>query len=173
MPNAKNQNIVEEIKGKIAKAKSVVLTDYIGLTAGQANELRAKMKENNAEVLVAKNTLIKVALKEQNLSDPKADEDLNGPTAAIFSFGDPIAPIKALFEFAKKVELPKVKSAFIEGAYNNAQQVEIIKDLPSKEQLLGQVVGGLKSPLSGFVGVLGGVQRKFVYALNAIADKKK
>jgi large subunit ribosomal protein L10 len=171
MPNQENKDIVKNLKEKISKAKSITFADYLGLTAGQANDLRAKLKEADAEVVVAKNTLLKVALKDEKVET--ADAELKGPTAAIFAFSDPIAPIKAVYEFTKKVEFPKVKFAIIEGLFTSGSQVEIIKDLPSKEQLLGQVVGGLKSPLSGFVNVLGGVQRKFVYALNAIADKKK
>lgn len=173
MPNKENTDIVKSLKDKVSRSKSVIFTDYLGLSAQAVNELRARMKEADAEVVVAKNTLIKVALKDEKMDISQVENDLEGPTAAIFSFTDPISPIKALYEFAKKFELPRIKSAFIEGAYNTSSQVEIIKDLPSREQLLGQVVGGLKSPLSGFVGVLGGVQRKFVYALNAIAEKKK
>jgi len=91
---------------------------------------------------------------------------------AVLSFEDAISSIKTIFEFARKLELPKIKSALIEGVYADSARVEEIKNIPSKEVLLSQVVGNLKSPLSGFVNVLGGVHKKFVYALGAVAKKK-
>ena len=111
-------------------------------------------------------------MKESNLDVKSAENDLEGPTAAIFSYKDAISPLKALFEFAKKFELPKIKSAFINGIYNNAKDVEIISRLPSRTQLLGQVVGTFKAPLSGLVYVLSGSQKKLVYSISAIAKKK-
>lgn len=167
-----NKLTVQSLKEKVLKAKSITFTDYKGLDAQAVNQLRTKMKESDAEFVVAKNTLLKVATKDIKNAD-KIEKDLEGPTAAIFGYADAITPIKIIYDFAKKLELPKVKSALIEGIYNTAEQVEVIKSLPSKEQLLAQIVGGLKSPLNGLVAVTSGVQRKFVYALSAIAQKKK
>lgn len=173
MPNEKNKQVVESIKDKVARAKAITFTNYLGISASDASSLRQKLKETDAEILVTKNTLLKVALKANNIEAKELDKDLEGPTAAVFSFGDPVTPIKALFDFAKKAQFPKIKSAIIEGIYTTAGQVEIIKDLPSKDQLIAQVVGTLKAPLSSFVGVMSGVQRKFVYAIKAVADKKQ
>lgn len=172
MPNEKNKQLVQDLKDKLSKAKTVIFADYLGLSADKINELRSKMKENDTEVSVAKNTLVKIALKDNNLEDKSLEEDLKGPTATFFGYGDPISPIKALVEFAKDYELPKIKSALVDGVYTNASQVEVLSTLPSKEELLAKVVGGLKSPISGIVNTFGGVQRKFVYAINAIKDKK-
>jgi large subunit ribosomal protein L10 len=172
MPNKENKNAVHDLKEKIAKAKSIVFADYLGLKADEINELRSQLAKQDTEVEVSKNTLLKIALREQGHDDESLDKDLKGPTAAFFSYSDAIAPIKTIVEFAKNLELPKVKSAFVEGKYNNAQQVEVLSTLPSKEQLLAQVVGGLKSPITGFYGVMSGVQRKFVYALNAVKEQK-
>src|SRR3990167_8582642 len=122
MPNSKNTQTVKEIKEKVSKAKSIVFTDYKGLDANKANELRAKMLEEGVELTVAKNTLLNIALKEEKF---------------------------------------------------DAEKVKEISNLPSKDQLISQVVWGLKSPLSGFVNVLGGSQRKLVYALSALAKKKQ
>jgi large subunit ribosomal protein L10 len=173
MPNNINKEIVKRLKDKLSRAKSVVFTDYLGIKSGDANVLRQKMKENDAEMLVAKNTLLKVAISEQkNSAMTKAEKDLEGSTAAIISYSDPITPIKAFFDFTKGLEFPKVKSAVIEDAYFTADQVEVIKTIPTKEQLLTQLVIVSNSPLSGFANVLSGVQRKFVYAINAISKSK-
>jgi large subunit ribosomal protein L10 len=173
MPNEKNKQLVKTIKEKLEKAKSVTFTDYIGISADQANTLRQRVKDAGGEVLVAKNTLMKVAIDEhgeKSLSEAK--KDLNGPTMAIFGFTDPIAPIKAIFEFAKNIDLPKVKSAIIEGIYNSAEKVEVIRTIPSREELLSKIVRSMNSPILGFVTVLSGVQKKFVYAVNSLAKKR-
>ncbi len=173
MPKQKNKDTVQTIKEKLDKSKGVAIADYIGLSASDLNELRQTLKDNDAELAVTKNTLVKVALAEQKMSTKELENDLEGPTALIFAYKDPIKTIKVLFDFIKKMELPKIKSAIFEGMYSTAEEVQTISQLPSKEQLLAQVVGGLKSPLNGIVGALSGVQRKFVYTMSAIADQKK
>lgn len=179
MPKEKNINIVKEIKENLEKSKSVVFVDYLGLSAEEINEFRQKMKDNDAVVVVAKNTLIKKASEEisketkgEKEVKTEIENDLKGPTMAIFSFSDPIAPIKIIYEFAKKYELPKAKSALIEGVYKNAIEIEELKDIPSKEELMGRFVRSLGSPVSKLVFTLGGIQNKIVFAVNAIASKK-
>ncbi|MDC0449193.1 50S ribosomal protein L10 [bacterium] len=173
MPNQKNIQAVRDLKEKILKAKSITFAEYHGLDVNKLNDLRSKIKDDEAEMLVTKNTLLKIALDEAKIKGAKeAAQDLKGPTAVIFSYSDALAPLKTIFEFAKTLELPKVKSAFIEGVYNNTAQVAILSQLPSREELLTKVVITLNSPISGFVNVLGGTQRKVVYALSAIAEKR-
>jgi large subunit ribosomal protein L10 len=173
MPNEKNIKLVKELKEKIETAKSITFTDYVGISAEQANTLRQKVKDAGGEVYVSKNSLLKVAIDEhgdKNIIEAK--KDLKGPVMTIFGFTDSIAPIKAIFDFAKGIDLPKIKSAIIEGIYNSSDKVEVIRNIPSKEELLTRVVRGMNSPITGFVTVLGGVQRKFVFAVNAISKKK-
>ena len=175
MPNQKNIKKLKELKEKISKAKSLIFTTYTGLSANQMNTLKAKVSETNAEVTIAKNTLIKKALAEAPAVpiDPSvASPDLIGQTATIFIYEEPLGPIKALFEFIKETKLPEVKMGIINKVFTTAAQLEILSNLPSKEQLLTQILRGLKSPISGIVNVLEGPQRNFVYALKAISDKK-
>ena len=175
MPNKKNIDTVQMLKDKLSKAKSVIIADYQGLTATQINDLRSKMEEEGTEMSVQRNTLLKVALKEQNSLPEELSNELHGPVAAFISHTDAISPLKVLFEFSKgnDAELPKVKAGLIGGVYANAAQIKIYSELPSKEELIARAVGGLKSPLSGIVNVLGGTQRKLVYAFAAIASKKE
>ncbi len=172
MPNQKNTNTIEQLKEKVKKAKSITFVDYLGLKVNDINELRQQMTDQEAEPVIARNTLIKLALKEEGMESEAIDEQLKGPTAAIFSYKDPVAYLKPLYEFAKKLELPKVKFALIDGAYTDAERVETISMLPSREQLLTQIVVGLNAPLSGFVNVIGGSQRKLVTVLSRIAEDK-
>lgn len=173
MPNQKNKDIVKNIKEKVAKAKSITLTDYIGLNSNDVNELRHQLQENDSEMIVAKNTLIKNALEEEGIKDAdKLSEHLKGPTAAILSYKDAVSPLSTIYAFIKKLELPTVKAGLFDGIFTSSEQIEAISKLPSKEVLISQFIGVLKSPLNGTVQVFSGVQRKFVYAVKAIADKK-
>ena len=173
MPSDKNIKLVEELKEKLSKAKSVAFIDYLGLTADQVNKFRQQIKDSEADAVVAKNTLIKIAIEENKDNALKeAIDDLKGPTMVIFSYNDPISPIKAIFDFGAKLELPRVKSAVIDGKYNSENEVLVIKDIPSKEELYARVVGGLNSPISGFVMGLSGIKNKFVFAINDLANKK-
>jgi large subunit ribosomal protein L10 len=173
MPNQKNITTVKELREKIQNAKSVILADYLGLKADDINSLRREIKDEEAELTIAKNTLLKIALTEEGYDMTNATSDLEGPTAVVFSYKDPLSPIKKLAEFAKTLELPKVKSAFIEKIYNDGTKVKILSELPTRDELLTQVVGTMISPITGFANILGGVQRNFAYAVKAIADKKE
>lgn len=174
MPNNKNKELVESLKQKVKDSKSVVFTEYHGLDANKINELRQMVRDNGGEVSVAKNTLVKIALNENKLDDKNLETDLKGPTAVFFAYNDAVSLIKSLFDFAKKNEdLPAIKAGFFEGMYADVTKLKILSELPSKEQLLGQFVGTLKSPLAGIVNVLGGPQRKFVSVLSNIAKEKE
>jgi large subunit ribosomal protein L10 len=93
---------------------------------------------------------------------------------AVFSHEDPIAGIRILFDYAEQnEEKPVVKIGLVEGNITSASDLKLLSNLPSREQLLASVAGGLKTPLNKFVGVLGGVQRNFVFAIAAIAKQKE
>ncbi len=171
MPNEINKKMVAELSKKVADAKSIVFAEYHGLDANQISDLRKQLRESGGDMTVAKNTLVKLALKE-NGHNGEIEKELEGPVAAFFGNEDAIAPIKILAEFAKNFELPKIKVGLVDGRVATASEIDVLSKLPSREELLARVVGGLKSPLSGIVNVLGGSQRKIVTVLSAIADKK-
>lgn len=166
----KNEEIVAKLEEKLSRAKSVVLTDQSGLTVTQSNELKNKLRSVDAELLVAKNTLIKLASKKTGHDVP--EDILEGPTSALFAFGDEVSPIKELAAFAKTNEKPVIKAGFLGNSFLTAERVADLAKLPTKDVLRGKVVGGLYSPLYGMVGVLNANLRNLVYTLNAIADQK-
>jgi large subunit ribosomal protein L10 len=172
MPNQKNKDVVKNLREKVVKAKSIILTDFKGLSSNATNDFRAKMLEQQAEVTVAKNTLLKKAMEEEKVDIKAISEHLKGNTAAIFSYQDALAAIKPLVEFSKKFELPKIKAAIIDGIFTTGKQVETISQLPTKEQLLAQIVGTMNRHLP-VCYCLKGSQRKLVYAVKAIAEKKE
>lgn len=166
----KNEATVDLLVEKLNKANSVVLTDQSGLTVSLSSELKKKLKAVEAESLVAKNTLLKLAAQKTGHEIPT--EALEGPTAALFAYGEPISPLKELTTFAKTNEKPKIKVGFLGKDLLTAEKITALAKLPSKEVLRGQVVGGLYSPLYGMVGVLNANLRNLVYVLNQVAQKQ-
>lgn len=158
MPNNQKIQKVKDITQKVEKAGSITFFDYKSLSSNSLNDLRNKAKDVVGEVLVAKNTLVKIALG----SKKPQESDLQGQTGVLFSFGDSIAPIKILSDFSKKFEGLKIKGAFIDGTYFDSQKVIEIGQLPSRTDLLSRALGGFKGPISSFV-----------YALSAVAKKKE
>jgi large subunit ribosomal protein L10 len=118
-----------------------------------------------------KNTLLQRA--EAALGIAGLDPYLEGPTAIAISRDDPVAPAKALQEFIRQMRKLEVKGALVEGRVMNAEQVKSLADLPGKAQMRARVLGALQAPAAGLVGVLQGLQRNLVYALDQIRKQKE
>jgi large subunit ribosomal protein L10 len=164
MPSEKNVTTVNLLKTKIKDSKSIVMADASGLPVNLQRELRQAVKLAGGELLVVKNTLLKLALGTKEI--------LPGPTITLLAYEDEIAPIKALAEFAKAHDLPKIKAGFLAKDPLTREQVEALAKLPTKIELLAQTVGTLKAPINGFVNVLSGNIRKLVYVLTDLKSKK-
>lgn len=160
MPSAKNIAIVNLLKTKADQAKSIVFADASGLTVNLQRELRQKVKLAGGELIVAKITLLKLALGIKDI--------LPGPTMTLFAYDDEIAPIKALAEFARDHDLPTIKAGWLARDPLTKAQVEELAKLPTKVELLAKTVGTLQAPISGLVNVLQGNLRKLVYVLKAV-----
>ena len=164
MPSAKileqKEKLVSELAEKMKNASSGVLVDYKGINVEDDTKLRADMRKNNVDYKVIKNTLIRFAAKEAGLEG--LDAVLEGTTALAISADDVIAPAKVVAEYAKKDEnIYNIKAGFIDGKVVSVEEIMQIANLPSKEILLGRLVGGLQGPIFGLALVL-----------KAIADKK-
>lgn len=171
MPTKQKVESVAELTKHMQEAKAVVFTDYRGLSVSQIEDLRGKLAEHDAVLTVTKNSLMNLAANEA--AKPVEAEVLQGPTATLFAYGDEVAPLKALVEFAKEAELPKVKAGFLGTTTLTAAQVNALAALPSRDMLIAKTVGTIKAPLSGLVNVLQGNTRGLVYALAAIRDQKQ
>ncbi|MCC6936498.1 MAG: 50S ribosomal protein L10, partial [Thermomicrobiales bacterium] len=128
-----------------------------------------QLREHNAEVRVAKNTLTRIAARQHDME--ALEPELVGPTAIVTAFDDPVQPAKVLSEFARSSRILQIKSAMLEGQLIGADQVEALASLPSREVLVAKVVGGLSSPLYGIVGVLAAPMRSLMYVLQARAEQ--
>lgn len=173
MPSQKNQTIVAEIKSDLERAKSIVLANYSGLDVASQSELRAKVAEAGGSVRVLRNRLFKVAIKEKLGEVSESLEGaLNDQTAFLFSFDDAVAAIKALYQFADSHEKLEVKVGILDGKVLDRAQVDALSKLPSKKELIGQLIARINGPVYGLVNVIQGPARGLVYALKAIGDQK-
>ena len=161
---------VEEFKADMESNSIAIVTQYQGITVAQVTDLRAKLRGQNVKFKVYKNTLAQRALDELGLGD--AAKYMEGPTAWAFS-NDPVAPAKVLKEFAKDVQKVAMRGGVLDGKAVSAQQLDELASLPSRDQLLGMLVGTLAMPLRNFVGVLSAVPRNMVNVLDAVRKQKE
>jgi len=161
----KSQKIftVDNLKEKLKQAKALVLTDYHGLKVGQINQLRQEIKKEGGEYEVVKNTLLRKA--SQNGEWRMENEQLNGPTAALWIYKDDLTPLKILDSFIKKNELPRVKFGFWGQDLLDEDKFKELANLPSLEELKVKLVSFLKSPLYRLTTNLNGNVMKLLYLL--------
>ena len=158
MPNAKvlseKQAIVEQLTERFKNASAGILVDYQGITVAEDTKLRRELSENAVEYSVIKNTLTRFAIANVGLED--LDPVLKGSTSMATSQGDPIAPIRIISEYSKKMgDRFTVKAAFMEGKILNAQEIKEIAELPSKDVLYAKVLGTMLAPITSLAVVLG------------------
>ncbi|MDK2896127.1 MAG: large subunit ribosomal protein [Candidatus Atribacteria bacterium] len=171
MERSDKLKLVEEIKDKLGKSRAVFLVNYQGINVANMNQLRKEVKKAEGEVKVVKNTLARIALDETQI--PRDDQILRGQNAFAFSYLDPVEVAKVLDQFKKKTSQLEIKGGWLGGRLVPVGELERLATLPSREVLLGQVVGGIAAPISGLVGVLQGLLRNLVWTLKAIEKEKR
>jgi len=164
------EDLVAELAERLKVTKAAFLADYRGLNVGKATELRRKLRAAGVEYRVVKNTLLRLAAK----GTPAAclDAELKGPTAVALVTGDPVAPAKALVEFAKANQAFELKAGMLDGKLLKAADVRALAELPSREVLLGKLLSLMVGVQTSLVNVLSGVPRNFVQVLDAYREKK-
>jgi large subunit ribosomal protein L10 len=172
MNKADKNSLRVEFESRFEKANAAIVAEYRGLTVADLTELRRQLRKVNGEFRVLKNRVaIKAVLgKAQDYSS--VAPSLKGPIGIAYLYGDPAAGAKALVDFEKGKELFKITAGVLESKVVSPAQVKAIAGLPSKEVLLGQLVGLLVSPHRGLLGVINAVPRSLVQVINAIKDKK-
>jgi len=163
-------NIVSDLKQNIEKKKSLVFIGFDGIDVKELTEFRETLKEQGNELKVAKKSLMKIALESKNIDfDPRK---LEGEVAMVFGYEDELAPSKLSYNFSKKNQNVKILGGFLEDTFYEMGDIIKLAQLPSKEQLLGMLVGTLSAPATNLVGVLSGNMRKLVFAISQIRDQK-
>ena len=152
------QPIVDEIKGYVDQAKSAVIVDYCGLTVEQDTRLRKQLREAGVVYKVYKNTMIKRAVAGTEFEALTAD--LEGPTAIAISKEDATAPAKILYDFAKTAPALELKAGVVAGTYYGKGQINVIATIPSRDELLGRLLGSMQSPITNFARVIKQIAEK-------------
>jgi large subunit ribosomal protein L10 len=151
MPNQRNQGILATLKSSLDGIETFFVVDYQGLTAGQLGALRQQIVEKGGQMIVAKNTLINLALGQTDFSDA-----LKGPSAIVVAQSDPAGVAKVLSDAAKANDkgIPTMKAGYLEGKRVDVAVVARIASLGTRDQLYSELVGVLGSHQSSFVGIL-------------------
>ena len=163
MPNAKILNekkaVVEQLTETLKSASSGVLVDYKGITVAEDTALRQELRENGVEYSVVKNTLVRFAIN--NVGMEELDEVLNGTTSLAVSKDDPIAPMRIINKYAKQMgDRFNIKAGFMDGKVIPLADVAALAELPSKDALLGQVLGMMLAPITSLAIVIKAIAEK-------------
>ena len=162
---------ISELNETFSKAKFAVVADYRGLKVTELEKLRNNLRENDAQIQVAKNTLLRLAVKGtayESLSD-----SFTGTTAVAIGFTEPVGPAKVLTTFAKEFKAFTIRSAALAGNMLSVEDVQALSLLPCREELLAKLLGTMAAVPTSFVRVLNAVPQGLVYALTAIKEQKE
>jgi len=165
------EEVVQGLHKRFQGSSSVILTKFARMTVAQATELRRMMRDVGGEFKVSKNTLFRLAAKDTQV-EVIADRFV-GQNAVVIAYEDSVAVAKALLEFIKQNAVLTVEGGVLNGKSMAAEDIEALSRLPSREVLLAQLLSVMLGCHRGLVQVLSGVPRKFLYALEAISDKKR
>ncbi len=162
--------VVTQLSSELSDFKLAVLTDYRGLTVAEIKELRRALAAEGISYRVTKNTLLRLATAnnpELKNIDPTT---FTGPMALAIGAGDEVAPARIIFQYARDHEALEITGGITpDGRVLSAAEIKALALLPSREQLLAQVVGTIAAPLTSFAGVLGANVRSIVNVLDAIS----
>ncbi len=163
--------IVASLHEKFTDAKVVIVTDYKGLNVAQMNDLRRKLREADVEYQVVKNTMLIRASKDTDVA--QLVDMFKGPSAIAWAYEDPVAPAKVLMQFAKDNDKLEIKAGVMNGKLLDLAAIGALSKLPSREELLAQVLAAMNAVPQGLVSALADAPRRLVNVLNAVKDQKE
>lgn len=170
---AAKESAVQQLSEDLSRLKLAVMTDYRGLGVTEIEELRGQLREQGMTYRVTKNTLLRIAAHNTPALKELDPASFKGPMALAIGFDDEVAPARVIFQYAKKHDALEIVGAITaDGALLSAAEVKALATLPTREQLLGQLVGTIAAPLSGFVGVMTANVRSIMYVLNALSEAR-
>lgn len=161
--------MVAELEELFNKSSVAIVADLNGYTVEEITKLRRKLAKDDAHCKIAKNTLIGIASGKTKFA--QIAELAKGPSALILGFEDPAAATKSAIEFFKSIKKGEVKGAVLEGKLLKPSQVKELAELPSKEQLLAGICGGLNSGAQGVAGILNNIIADIAVLVEKVAEK--
>lgn len=163
---------VEELRQRMSRARALVLAEFRGLTVEQQTRLRRELRQAGVEFTVVKNTLTRIAAQQAGIQG--LEPFLVGPTAVAMSYDDPVAPARELVRAMRELrDQLGIKAGWVEGRLVGPDEIRRLAELPSRQELLARVAGGLQAPLAGFAGVLTGLLRSLVYVLEQVRQQRE
>lgn len=170
MPTQRKIDLVAELADKMERSQLAVVADYRGFTVAELGALRAKLRESGAEMIVAKNTLLRLAAR--NVGKEGIEPTLEGPTAIVFAYDDVSKVAKVLLDASRAT--PKaltVKGGLLGTSEIRADGLDAVTRLPTREQALAQIVGGVSAPVAGVVGVINAAITNVALVVQARIDQ--
>ena len=165
------KQIVDDLHARLAKSSVVIVADYKGLNVAAVTELRRQLRQSEVEFKVVKNTLLLRASEDTDAALLK--DQFKGPSAIALSYDDPVSPAKILTDFAKENEKLEIRAGVMGGKVLDMAAIKALSNMPSREQLLAQLLSAMNGVPTSLVRVLSAVPQKLVYALQAIKEQKE
>ncbi len=161
----RKEMLVRQFAEMAARSSALIFTENQGLTVAEMTQVRRRVREAEGAYHVVKNTLLRLALAQAGL--PVPDELLRGPTAVSFCLGEVPPVAKALVEATKEMERLQIKGGILEGRVMDPEGIQALADLPTREVLMAQVLGGIQGPARQVAGVVAGGIRQILNLLQA------
>lgn len=171
LSKAAKNDIVKRFSEVFKANPSVMLVEYKGLTVAELEGLRSNLKDADTEFKIVKNKLLKIAAKDTEIE--QLNDLLTGPTAIAVCESDAAAAAKVFVKTAKDMPLLVIKGGVVEGNLVGVEEITAISKLPSRQEMMAQLLGALTSPMSNLLGSLAQMQSKLLYALEAVKDTKE
>lgn len=169
MPTQRKIEAVSDLSEKLQRTQVTLVADYRGLTVADITELRKKLREADAELIVAKNTLTLRAAQETGHA--AIEPLLAGPTALAFAYSDAQKAAKAINEFNRGPKKLTVRGGLLGTSLLSGDVLDQVSKMPTRQQVLAEVLGGIVAPVSGVVGVLNAAVSNVAYVLQARIDQ--
>ncbi len=170
MPTPAKEQAVAELTERIQRAQMMLVADYRGLTVAEISDLRKALREKGGEVIVAKNTLTRLAARNAGRSD--IEQYLEGPTALAFSYDDVPGVAKIIDDYfkASKKEI-KIKGGMVGTSVIQGKDLERVSKMASRQDSLAKILGGVNAPATRIVGSINAVMRNIAYVLKAHSEQ--
>ena len=168
---AKKEEIVSDLQDRLSRSRVAILTDFKGLDVSAITELRNELRKADSEFKVAKNSLMKLATAKVQMEG--LEKHIEGPRAIAFNYEDPVAPAKVLVDFSKKNDKLEIIAGTLDAKVISKDDIQNLAKLPSREELLAQLLSAMNAVPAGLVQVLAAIPRQLVNVLTAIRDQKE
>jgi large subunit ribosomal protein L10 len=169
MKKAEKTDLVSDLTQSFGRASMALISEYKGMTAAESTELRRRLRAVHGELRVAKNTLVKLAIRDTRFAG--LDSQLGGPVGLILSFEDPIAVAKTVTSFKEAGEKFKVRGGVLEGKPLTREEIQELANMPPKEVVMAQLLGLLQAPASALVRLLNEPGSALARVIDAIGKK--